>query len=199
MRGMGIRPSDKTHDSFKGRVSWGETDLRGAAVLGCVYALSGQSTAKQLPLWCYLVQRLMSSGLPFILGGDWQVHPDEVRRSDMLRILDAEVVCTGLPTNVVSGNELDLFVVSRCLLSAGYSVELETGGSFSPHVAVRLSIHVPKDDGATRRLQQPRLLPIDRPIGPLMVPQYRVDWANWEHGKSGQGDGEQQRAETVPP
>ncbi len=112
-RDLGIRPLEPPPEAFRGRITWAETDIRGSVTAGCVYALSGQATAKQLPLWCHLVQRIMYWGLPVVLGGDWQVHPDEVRRSDMLRILDAEVVCTGLPTNVLSCNGLDFFVESK--------------------------------------------------------------------------------------
>jgi hypothetical protein len=107
------------------------------------------------------------------------VPPDELRRSDLLGLLDAEVVCTGLPTNTISGRELDYFVVSKCLLGNEFRVELEPRGAFSPHVAVRLSIDLPRDEGITRRLRQPRILPIERPFGPLREPQYRINWEQW--------------------
>ncbi len=116
-------------------------------------------------------------------GGDWQVSPFEVRRSDLLKVLDAEVVETGLPTNTVTGNELDFFVVSRTLLSKDLSNEIEASGAFSPHVAVRLNLHIPIDEGITRRLKQPRLLPIERPIGPLQNPEYLVDWGHWDRDR----------------
>ncbi len=68
-RGPGIRPLEPPPDTFRGRVAWAESDLRGSTTLGSVYAISGQGPSKQVPLWCHIAQRLMATGLPFVLGG----------------------------------------------------------------------------------------------------------------------------------
>ncbi len=178
-RDVGIRPMEAPPDHHRGRVCWGETDLNGAVTLGSVYALSGHGIGKQVPLLCHIAQRVVTYGLPCILAGDWQLSPEALRQSDFTRIIDAEVVSTGLPTNVISGSELDYYVISRSLLTAGYNITVDPSGAFSPHVAVRLSLPVPSCTSATRRLRVPRLLPIAQPIGPLQEPQYVINWKDW--------------------
>ncbi len=176
---LGLRPLPHPPDPHVGRVCWGEMDINGCITTGSVYAISGQGIGKQIPLLSHIAQRVIAGGLPCILAGDWQMSPDELRKSDFIRIIDAEVVATGHPTNVISGSELDYFVVSRSLLGGASCASIDPSGSFSPHVAVRLSLPIERIARSHRRLRVPRLLPIDLPIGPLQVPQYRIDWHGW--------------------
>ncbi len=50
-------------------------------------------------------------------------------------------------------------------------------------MAVRLRLTIPKDAGLTRRLRQARTLPINRLVGPLALPRYRVDWDGWDSAR----------------
>ncbi len=181
--GLGIRPLVNPPEQHRGRVCWSEVDCNGAINCASVYALSGQGAGKQLPLWCHIVQRLVSSGLPFILGGDWQLPPDELRRSDFIRLIDGEIISSGKPTNITSGSELDYFIVSRSLVGDGTSADTDPSGAFSPHVAVRLTLALARGEGSYRRLSQPKLLPIERPIGPIQTPEFLVDWQQWDKGR----------------
>ncbi len=189
-RGVGIRPQVGPPEPHHGRVCWSEVELGGSVLTGSVYAISGQGAGKQIPLWRHIVQRVMTCGLPVILGGDWQLPPCELRAADFLRLIDAVVISSGKPTNLISGSELDYFIVSKSLLSGGDAVaEVDPSGAFSPHVAVRLSLPLGRPSVLSRRLQQPRLLPIERPIGPLQVAQYAIDWESWARGKDDNTDG----------
>ncbi len=185
MRGNGLRPLDPPPNELRGRIAWAEADLRGSVVIGSVYATSGQCAGRQLPLWKHIVQRLTTWGLPFILGGDWQHEPRDLMQSGLPELLDATIIAAGCSTNTQSGNELDYFLVSRTLVTADTHAVIEPAGNFSPHVAVRLVMGIPRDAGTARRLHQPRTLPKDRIFGPAPPPQYFVDWSGWENARRG--------------
>ncbi len=181
-RDMGLRPLAGPPETHAGRVCWGETDINGSVLCGSIYAISGQGAGKQVPLLKHVVQRVVTMGLPCVLAGDWQLPPRELLKTGIMRLLDAEIISTGLPTNVVSGGELDYFIVSRSLLAGGAVASLDPSGAFSPHMAVRLSLTIDGGGGErVRRLRVPRLLPIERITGPLPVPQYTVDWSEWHN------------------
>jgi hypothetical protein len=102
--------------------------------------------------------------------------PDELNKSGLPELLDGIIVSTGCPTNAQSGNELDYFIIYRSLFTSGAHADIEVAGSFSPHMAVRLTLDLPRDPGLARRLQQPRVLPIEKIIGPNPTPQYEIEW-----------------------
>ncbi len=179
-RSIGIRPLPSPPQELAGRVCWGEIDVNGSVTCASVYAVSGQGVGKQLPLLNNIIQRVVAYGRPCILAGDWQVSPQELRSTGITRMLDAEVLASGLPTNLLSGGELDYFVVSRALLGQCAEVTVDPSGAFSPHMTARLSITInTSNEQQERRLRVPRLLPIDRPVGPNPVPPYAVDWSSW--------------------
>ncbi len=193
--GAGLRPLPPPPESLQGRIAWAETDLNGSVLCAAIYALSGQGAAKQLHLLRHVVQRVVTYGLPCVLGGDWQIPPQELRDTGVLRLIDAEIVSAGLPTNVASGRELDYFVVSKALLGEGATAEIDPSGAFSPHVAVRLVLPLPRENVGVRSLRQPRPLPVTRPIGPLQVPEFIIDWENWD---SARRKGEQPDNDSAP-
>ncbi len=89
----------------------------------------------------------------------------------------------GRATNKESGNEIDFFVVSRCLREhCSEAATAHDGCAFSPHLPVTIELKLPRDDGNERRLWQPRLLPVYRPIGPLLPVREEVDWNAWQTG-----------------
>ncbi len=121
-------------------------------------------------------------GLPFVVGGDWQVPPADIQRSGILDLIDGIIMAAGRATNIQSGNELDYYIVSRVLAHGGATAEVDPSGAFSPHVAVRLSLPLIRDEGTTRRLRQPRTLPVNRIVGPLPPPRYSINWKDWTDG-----------------
>ncbi len=187
-RDVGVRPLPSPPQEHSGRVCWGETDINGSIICASVYAVSGQGAGKQLPLLSHIIQRVVAYGLPCILAGDWQISPQELRNTGITRMLDAEILSSGMPTNLLSGGELDYFVVSRSILAQGAEVSVDPSGAFSPHMAVRLSLAMcTGNEQRERRLRVPRLLPIDRPVGPLPIPPYAVDWTTWNAEETAPG------------
>ncbi len=102
-RGMGIRPLERPPADHVGRVCWGEADVNGSVLCASVYGISGQGAGKQIPLLSHIIQRVVTCGLPCVLAGDWQLAPDQLRNTGITRILDADIISSCMPTNVVSG------------------------------------------------------------------------------------------------
>ncbi len=154
----------------------GISDIDGDTAIGCVYGVSGKGTCHQMPLWSALVSLLRMIGLPFVAGGDWQKSPEEVSATGILGVLGAQVCHAHAATNLISGSNIDFFLVSESLARNGLSVSVIHGAAFSPHAPVRLALHGVK--GKTecgQRLSSPKPLPVHRPVGPLL-PGIAVDW-----------------------
>ncbi len=150
----------------------------GEVIIGSLYGVSGCKVSRQLKLYYRTAARLMLLGRPFILGGDWQILPEELMGTGLPDFLDAEVCRPNQPTNLVSGREIDYFLVSKSLLAGGWSVETVHGCLFSPHVPVILRIKVGKVRTPVRRLARPRPLSPDRPAGPMPA-GFSVRWEAW--------------------
>ncbi len=91
----------------------------GEVIIGSLYGVSGCKVSRQLKLYYRTAARLMLLGRPFILGGDWQILPAEVMGTGLPDFLDAEVCRPNQPTNLVSGREIDYFLVSKSQLAGG--------------------------------------------------------------------------------
>ncbi len=191
---VGLRPLPPlTDDQWQGRNSWGSLDDHGGIVVACIYGFSGAMARGQVAFWRALAARLLVLGRPFVIMGDFQVEPEAMRRTELCRLLDAVIVSPGCATNLVTGTQIDYFVVSRALLPGGpsddecahddrrYEEPTATaiyGCRFSPHIPVRLRLTTPHSRREVQRLAVPRPLPVSRPIGP-QPPGCRVDWSGW--------------------
>ncbi len=69
-------------------------------------------------------------------------------------------------------------MISKSLMASVESVNVIHGCKFSPHAPVALDVRFAKKVRLTKRLAMPRLLPIEKPIGP-QLPARVVDWARW--------------------
>lgn len=72
-------------------------------VLISAYFHSGVSAADQLPMWRDITQL----SLPFIVGGDVQTPPEEVRDTRLLEMLGAKIVAPAGCTNTKSLRKID--------------------------------------------------------------------------------------------
>ncbi len=82
------------------------------------------------------------------------------------------------PTNKTTGTTIDYFLMSESLAGPAITAEIIYGCIFSPHVPIRTSITVQGKIDMVRHVAGPRLLPVERPIGP-QVPAPRVLWEQW--------------------
>ncbi len=81
-------------------------------------------------------------------------------------------------THTHTGSEIDFFLVSNELLVDGYTIDVLVEACFTPHLPVLLRLGKGKGQTRERRICQPRLMPTQRLIGPVM-PSEAVDWDGW--------------------
>ncbi len=179
VKGEGLRPLAAETGAYLGRVSLAiATALRGA-VVGSLYGITGGRVADQLGLWKHLAVRLTALGRPFVVGGDWQVDPDEPELVRLADSLEAAVCHPGAATNSHSNTRIDFFLVSRSLLKGGWNASVNLGCAFAPHAAVQLELSIAANDAPSFRLSQPRLLPISPQVGPQLPRPTGIDWRHW--------------------
>jgi exonuclease III len=178
-RGDGLGPLAEEQGEFLGRLTLGiASDLHGV-VIGCLYGVTGGKVADQLGCWRRLATRLTALGRPFVVGGDWQVDPEDPEMQRLAMSLDAIVVHPNAATNLHSQSRIDYFLVSRALLGGGWAAHVDHSCAFSPHAAVVLELTLTTAGEKAYRLSQPRLLPVDPPVGPLLPRVAEVAWGDW--------------------
>ena len=174
-----VRPAPGGSSIAEGRVCIGISDMEGDIAVGSVYGITSAPVAKQLALWKDLSVYLRTLGLPFIVGGDWQVHPREITKSGLLQVLDAQVIYPDEPTCAVTGNLLDYFIVSKTLCSGDVRARVMHGTSFKPHSPVEMIVDLKVRSCDVAALPRPKPFPIARPIGPVL-PGARLKWEQWD-------------------
>ncbi len=179
-RGIGLRPLGHPAEEAEGRITMAASSTRGGIVNASVYGISGGGVTAQRRLLNHLIARLMLYGLPFVVGGDWQISPDQLAATGICAVLDADIVRHGVGTNQWSGNELDYFLVSRTLLHDGtWDTEVIDDCAFAPHRLVVFRLKLGTQRAREKRLAQPRLLPVERICGPLPRVTTTIDWRSW--------------------
>ncbi len=108
-------------------------------------------------------------GRPFIVGGDWQVTPQELRATGFDRALGAVVCAPRAATNLRSNRTIDFFLVSKELVSQGWQAKVLYGCSVATHAPVILELGTKRARQDGYRLARPRPLPVARPLGPAQV------------------------------
>ena len=86
---------------------------------------------------------LETTGLPFVLGGDWNMTTDTLRTCSILDELKADIItATDLNITCTSGRgrTLDYWVVSRCLVPLVASSVRDPQASWNPHIGLKLTI-----------------------------------------------------------
>ncbi len=140
--------------------------------------MSGASAAQQLHYLIKMAETLKAIGLPLVLGGDWQISPTQMEATGLPRALCTKIVAPGGATNLHSKRCIDYFLVSWTLLHEGHHVVTRHDASLATHAPVELRLKAKRPRGGGQRLVRPRLLPTNRPFGPIrQAPQ--VDWGQW--------------------
>ncbi len=127
----GLRRAGARRGGLKGRCTLGITQLCTAITFCAFYGITSAAVSMQCPVWKQLADDLLGLGRPFVVAGDWQKHPEELRASGICKVLDAEICAPSCATNVNSGGKLDYFLVSRTLLHHGWQVQPLYGCMFN--------------------------------------------------------------------
>ncbi len=165
---------------LEGRYAAGITSDYGGLLNATLYGLSGLAPAEQLRLWHAVIAQIRLVGLPFILGADWQVTPQELEATGLHRTMGAVVVAPSEPTNLVTMRTIDYYLVDKALSPYIKSVRVIHGTLFSPHAPVLMAMRGARSLGTTRRIARPRILDVHRPHGP-MPEGVQIDWSDWDN------------------
>ncbi len=166
-------------EALNGRFICGITGDLGGIACASVYGWSGQTVSAQLRLWRAVATQMKLIGLPFVIGGDWQVTPQEMQAVAYPELLNACIVAPTEPTNLISLRTIDFFLVSRSLMPFLKGVEVAKGARFSPHAPVVIRFEGKRALGTARRLVQPKPLGVQRPCGPMPA-GLQVVWDDWK-------------------
>ncbi len=175
----GIRPMAKVGDAFTGRASFGVCWINGEVTTCSVYGVSGAGVKGQLQLWAMILERVKAAGRPFIIGGDWQVTPQELMHAGFDKVVGGVVCAANGATNLTSRRRIDFFVIAGVLLQGGWTARVHHGCNIATHVPVSVTIRAGHCEAVERRLATPKPLPIHPLIGPRQ-PKPGVDWRAWE-------------------
>ena len=104
---------------------------------------------------------------PWIIGGDWQCTPDELRRTGWLKMVKGVIYAPEAPT--FGSRVLDYFIVSEGLAQSWAIVATCVIGDalFGPHSPVRLIVKANTRTALVRQLKVPIGFKADLPFGPL--------------------------------
>ncbi len=180
----GVRRAPHGLDVLDGRATMAIADCGCDVLLCSFYGISSAPAAKQIPLWASIAYYIRYLGIPFIWAGDWNAHPDVIRRSGLLELLEAEIHAPKEPTCANGGGIVDFCLVSRSLGKSVRKVEVLHGSRLTPHLPVRLTMDLGVQLVTSMVIPRPRPLPVDRPIGP-QLPGAWIDWEGWRmrHGE----------------
>ncbi len=109
----GLKPLAEEDGAHLGRITLAIADACRSAVVGSCYGISGALVCDQLCLWRRLAVRLTALGRPFVIGGDWQVDPDDPEFIRFAESLGAAVCHPGAITNTHANTRIDFFLVSN--------------------------------------------------------------------------------------
>ncbi len=175
----GIRPVQKAEVKHTGRVTLGITNFGFDVLIISLYGITSAGISQQLELWKYIVGWIRWLGIPYLIGGDIQVTPAELKKSGLCRLINPIICAPRSSTTTLADRATDYCIVSPCLLEDEWQVQTMMQCSFRPHFPVVLSIRCPTTVDEVTRLAMPKPLPVERPIGPTL-PGDRVDWNDWE-------------------
>ncbi len=174
----GVRRSVSPTGELDGRFTIGIGQMDGEFIAGSWYGISGGTAAKQLPLLIKMAELLKAIGLPFVIGGDWQIPPEQLEATGIPRALNATIIAPTGATNLHSKKCMDYFMVSWPLAQEGHQISIDYGASLATHAPVMLRLKAKRARGGGRRLARARLLPVNKPHGPIRG-TIGVDWARW--------------------
>eukprot|EP00971_Amphidinium_carterae_P169881 3365884-Amphidinium_carterae.1 len=99
-----------------------------------VYLRTGQCFWAQADIIADIVEYIGGEGRCFMICADWQCTPEDVRKSDLLTTLGAEIVSPGVPTCVSQqSREIDFAVISTSMLALLKKVQIDPTRITRPH------------------------------------------------------------------
>ncbi len=167
---MGRWPGAKNSCLAPGRVagSFLKSWVKGGIGLASAYFLCSKGLcAENRDLMNKITSWVRELDGPFILAGDWQMHPSVLVESGWLDVLGAIVVAPDEPT--CGEALLDYFIIDKRLAAFVDKVEVVEVGT-RPHKAVRRTLKGTLRGEMARQLRRQKPLPTQRAIGCALRP-----------------------------
>eukprot|EP00959_Pyramimonas_sp_CCMP1952_P365224 7648385-Pyramimonas_sp.AAC.1 len=117
--------------------------------------------AANLDILFLVAERVRMIGRPYVIAGDFNNEPDDLRAAGVMDWFDATIVGPGVGTCAPAGRQVDFFLVPEGLEAVAVHVHPEV--PLSPHSVVCLQIAATVGRPKMRVLPVPRLFPDDRP------------------------------------
>ena len=120
-------------------------------------------------------ETLRALNRPFVVGGDFNMSPSELKDSGWVQAIGGAVISPGAWTcrkgkDEVDGSEIDFFVVDGQLAPWATSYPVDCL-STRPHRGIMLELAIPAGESFKhRQVRTPVPFPNERPMGPPMAP-----------------------------
>ena len=124
--------------------------------------VSAENLQKLYSLW----RCLRLTGVPFVVGGDWNMTCQQLAKNcTWLDDVKADVVQANLDFTCTAGTgrHIDFFVVSRCLLPAVISAERDELAQWKPHIGIALVLSARPKQALIRTLLSPSKADLEKP------------------------------------
>ena len=113
-----------------------------------------------------LAQWLMEKDTPFVLAGDWNVSPQELRAHTWVQLLNASIVHPNAVTcDQGQGTEIDFYVVSTAMADFMHRTAVIRGGPTWPHRPVAVLFDGIMQKCWNQELVRIKSFPFELPIG----------------------------------
>ena len=115
---------------------------------------------------------LRTIGQPFIISGDFQVHPQILERSGLAAEFRGVVVRPGQITYAsgAAESEIDYFIISECLKPMVVSCYSKRHPSVSKHFVVLLELDGTNRSRRVQSIRKPKRIDACVPVGPVPPP-----------------------------
>ncbi len=121
--------------------------------------------------------RMHGDNHPFVIGGDFQVPPEELANAGFGDQVGGTLISSGAARGTCRtsrhSSELDYFFVNKALALAVKSIDTIEDAGTRPHVPVALTFHPRVTTSRALFLRLPQPLPVERVYGPM---QREPDW-----------------------
>ncbi|CAK0863259.1 unnamed protein product [Prorocentrum cordatum] len=102
-------------------------------------------------------------GVPWIIGGDFQVAPEKMTEVESVKMAKARVVASGASCgtcrHAYGVSEIDYFIVADSLVSQVMHVRVQEEWPSAPHKPVGLTLRLKAQERMVRALEKPKKLP----------------------------------------
>ncbi|CAK0804411.1 unnamed protein product, partial [Prorocentrum cordatum] len=109
-----------------------------------------------------VIGQMEAIGVPWIIGGDFQVAPEKMTEVESVKMAKARVVASGARCGTCrhahGASEIDYFIVSGSLVSQVMDVRVQEEWPSAPHKPVGLTLRLKVKERLVRVLEKPKAL-----------------------------------------